>query len=118
MSKYLLLPELSRSKGKVKFCKSKYSISEITQSWGEDGQGHYDAVERKSPWCIIIKCDLSQAINICAWFLSTFSMPTCTHYDNKTLSINCGEAGSGAEYLYDRVEAFIEGYFYSIITKE
>ena len=68
---------------------------------------------RRSSSCVVVKCKQSDAVNFTKWFIEkAFSMPSCTHYDGETLSIYCGEAGSGFANLFDRVKAFSDGYFF------
>jgi len=87
----------------------EYNEEEIQMFWDTKGQGHHEAVHRGG-WCVVIPCDLNQAIKYSLWFVhKAFAIPTCTHYNGETLSLYCGDAGSGASNLKSRVEAFIEG---------
>ena len=88
----------------------EYSPKEIKQAWNENGQEHTAAIERGS-WCVVTPCTEEEAINICSWFVhDAFACPTCTHYDGKTVSLYCGDAGSNAPILKKITEVYIKGY--------
>lgn len=92
-----------------------YSPDELTEAWHKDGQGHDRAVAR-GQYCVVIACDRANAIVLHALFLRQFNIPTCVTYDGKTLSLYCGDAGSGApELLRDiwrMVASFMSGDFH------
>ncbi len=73
---------------------TRYTKKEIKEAWNKDGQGHFQAIERGDA-CIVVPCDEGEAIILSALFVrNVFAIPTCTHYDGKTLSLYCGDAGS------------------------
>lgn len=56
------IPRITK-KGGITVHWLEYSAEEIKQAWNTNGQGHDEAVNRKS-WCVTIKCNEEQAINI------------------------------------------------------
>jgi hypothetical protein len=90
---------------------STISDDEIRKAWKSKGQGHDYAVERKSYFCVVVGgITVGDALVLCRAFLNFFNMPSCTHWNGKTLSLYCGEAGSGAEALKRGVEGLVTGY--------
>ncbi len=74
---------------------TRYTRGEIKEAWNRDGQGHSQAIKRGGD-CVVVPCDEEEAIILSALFVrSVFAIPTCSHYDGKTLSLYCGDAGSG-----------------------
>ena len=81
----------------------EYSDKEIEEKWDENSQGHRQSVER-GKWCVVRKCNKKQAIELSRWFYEkVFGIITCTHYDNDTISLYCGDAGHGAQEMYNSV---------------
>jgi hypothetical protein len=81
---------------------------EMPAYWRQDGQGHQQA-EARGPACVVVKCDLTDAKSLSAWFVNhVFGIPTCTHYDSETLSLYCGDAGSGWRSMQSIVLAHVE----------
>jgi hypothetical protein len=75
---------------------TEYEDWEIVWAWEQDGQGNRDARQR-GRWCYVIACDLDQAIALSRLFVrNVFAVRTCCHYDGKTLSMYCGDAGGNA----------------------
>lgn len=74
---------------------TRYTKGEIKEAWNKDGQGHSNAMKRGDA-CVVVPCDEEEAIILSALFVRrVFALPTCTHYDGNTLSLYCGDAGSG-----------------------
>ena len=75
-----------------------YSRDELTEAWHKRGQGNASAVER-GDWCVVVRCSREEAILLSAMFCRRFNIPTCVTYDGATISMYCGDAGSGAAGL-------------------
>jgi hypothetical protein len=90
-----------------------YTKKEIKNAWYADDsmQGHRQAVER-GYWCVIVRCSMQAAIELSALFVrEIFAIPECCNYDGKTLSMYCGDAGSGAGATKAKAEGLVIGYF-------
>jgi len=72
-----------------------YDDEEIRQGW-DGGQGNQQARER-GKFCVIVPLPDSEfAVGLTHLFVMlVFAIPSCTHWDGETLSMYCGDAGSG-----------------------
>ena len=92
-----------------------YDLQDMMDAWKQNGQGHKAAKERGDQ-CVII----SGIDEICAAKLSRdfcenyFNIPTCTHWNGKTLSLYCGDAGSGTSSLQRQLKADLNSIGYII----
>lgn len=87
----------------------EYTDEELRAAWdNESGQGHRQAVER-GEWCVVVPCDEFDAISYSRLFVRhVFAIPTCCHYDSETLSLYCGDAGSGRAAARARAQRLVE----------
>lgn len=81
----------------------KHSDEETIAAWSEvDGQGNHHA--RYRGWmCVVVPCNRSDAVLLSKKFHYRFAIESCCHYDGETLSMYCGDAGSGAQRLMDDI---------------
>lgn len=85
----------------------------VLEGWAEfDGQGNKHAREREF-YCVVIPCNVHSAMALSELFYQHFRIRSCSHYDGKTLSLYCGDAGHGADTLMDTARALVEGYMAS-----
>ena len=87
-----------------------YTRDELAEAWHIDGQGHRQALEQGS-YCVVVRCTRASALELTALFCRRFAIPTCVVYDGKTISMYCGDAGSGAGELYRDVWRMVADYF-------
>lgn len=86
---------------------TEYTNEELRAAWNEGDQGHAEAVER-GRWCVVIECDEYDAVSLSRLFVrNVFAIPTCCHYDGRTLSLYCGDAGSGAPGTFALARALV-----------
>lgn len=79
-----------------------YTDAEIKKAWVSYGQGSRQA-EARGTHCVVVPCDEEAAVALTREFLDHFNIPTCCHYDGNTLSMYCGDAGRGADSLFDKM---------------
>ena len=84
----------------------------IRNAWNdENGQGNRCA-RSMTCFCVVIHgCPEDDALIISHVFNRQFAMPTACWYDRGTLSIYCGDAGSGASALHGMMSSLVQGYF-------
>jgi hypothetical protein len=82
-----------------------YTDEELRAAWNERGQGHCEAVER-GPLCVVVECDEEAALLWTRVFCERlFNIPTCVHYDGRTVSMYCGD-GSAVSAFKAKLESF------------
>lgn len=79
---------------------------EIEDGWNNlDGQGNR-AARQRGDGCVVVECrTLWLALELTRLFYLEFAILSCCHWDRETLSMYCGDAGSGGVYLRPRIEA-------------
>jgi len=84
------------------------SVKEIQEGWEGPGQGNYEARLGKNN-CVVVDCNMSEAILLTQIFLHYFAIPTCCHYDGDKLSMFCGHAGSsGGKRMISKLTAIAQ----------
>lgn len=93
---------------------TRYLPEEIRAAWQDKkGQGHRQAVQRGRD-CVVVKINDENAVVLAALFIRcVFAIPTCTHYNGKTLSLYCGDSGSGVKACLAHARGLVQGYFRS-----
>ncbi len=77
-----------------------------------EGQGHRLAkAARNEYWNVCVNCTEEEAEIIGAEFVKRFAMRSCLYYDGTTLSMYCGEAGSGSDSLKREMAYLVKGFF-------
>lgn len=75
----------------------------------EQGQ---EQARRRGRRCVVVRCTRDEAEELIRlWTQYLFAIESCTHYDGDTLSLNCSEAGSGADGLWFSTRSLVIGYF-------
>lgn len=79
------------------------SIAETEAGWHDtNGQGNHQAVAR-GEFCVLHPCeDKETALILSALFVrNVFAIDSCVHWDGRTISMYCGDAGSGYAHTMD-----------------
>jgi len=77
-----------------------HSKAELKAAWyATDKQGNREA-EARGRDCVVVICpNEDKALELSALFHRFFAIESCCHWDGQTLSMYCGDAGSGCSML-------------------
>lgn len=94
----------------------KYTDEELESEWeNTQGQGNIEARDFNNKWCIVVKCTISQALALTRMFVErVFAIPSCCYYNGTTLSLYCGDAGSGATELLTLTRLMCDAFLHKI----
>jgi hypothetical protein len=89
------------------------SPEEIKAAWANtEGQGNKEARQGQDhAFNVLIPCSEEEAVALTRIiYMSAFSIATCAHYDNYTLSFYCGGSGD-PDHLMSRVRRLAVEFF-------
>ena len=93
-----------------------YDDEEIRRGW-ESGQGNQQARER-GKFCVIAPLpDVEFAVGLTHLFVMlVFAIPSCTHWDNETLTLSmyCGDAGGNYRECQKRAVQVTTAYMLAV----
>lgn len=85
--------------GYTRTYKTIHSDEELEELLAEEGLARQEA-KRRGKLCVVKPClTKKRALEMARNFYERFSSYECIHWDGKTISFYCGEAGSGAKEL-------------------
>lgn len=101
-------PMVTRSAQGIMTWWRRYTPSELREAWRTAGQGHDRAVQR-GQHCVVLPCDdEALAVRLSARGMRVFAIRTCFHWDGRTFSVYCGDAGSGWRECMAHMRAALE----------
>lgn len=97
----------------------EYTDTALLREMGDSSlQGNRQAEARESMCVIAAVRSPQEAVELCRVFVrDVFAIPSCCHYDGTTLSMYCGDAGSGWQGTVKRAVALCEHYMLAYEVK-